>query len=126
APADLEPSRHDALLRKAAIDTCLHRRPYGVEARVQILAASLRFLVDTLHVGDRQPAPGCHGKHLSGILERIGYLLAFRRHRAACPHALQLFRSEEHTSELQSRENLVCRLLLEKKKSKTNQTLKQF
>src|SRR5690606_40031645 len=27
-------------------------------------------------------------------------------------------RSEEHTSELQSRENLVCRLLLEKKKSK--------
>src|SRR5690606_41474264 len=28
-------------------------------------------------------------------------------------------RSEEHTSELQSRENLVCRLLLEKKKEKT-------
>src|SRR6266700_2864063 len=28
-------------------------------------------------------------------------------------------RSEEHTSELQSRENLVCRLLLEKKKHKT-------
>src|SRR5690606_42102896 len=27
-------------------------------------------------------------------------------------------RSEEHTSELQSRENLVCRLLLEKKKAK--------
>src|SRR5690606_40843444 len=32
---------------------------------------------------------------------------------------LQLLgRSEEHTSELQSRENLVCRLLLEKKKTK--------
>src|SRR5690606_39805983 len=28
------------------------------------------------------------------------------------------WRSEEHTSELQSRENLVCRLLLEKKKKK--------
>src|SRR5690606_41446160 len=28
-------------------------------------------------------------------------------------------RSEEHTSELQSRENLVCRLLLEKKKKST-------
>src|SRR5690606_13301949 len=28
-------------------------------------------------------------------------------------------RSEEHTSELQSRENLVCRLLLEKKKKET-------
>src|SRR5690554_7038717 len=32
-------------------------------------------------------------------------------------HCLQLFyRSEEHTSELQSRPHLVCRLLLEKKK----------
>src|SRR5690606_39805412 len=29
-------------------------------------------------------------------------------------------RSEEHTSELQSRENLVCRLLLEKKKNKSD------
>src|SRR5690606_39608293 len=29
-----------------------------------------------------------------------------------------ILRSEEHTSELQSRENLVCRLLLEKKKKK--------
>src|SRR5690606_42022477 len=29
---------------------------------------------------------------------------------------VQDLRSEEHTSELQSRENLVCRLLLEKKK----------
>src|SRR5690606_39710902 len=28
-----------------------------------------------------------------------------------------MLRSEEHTSELQSRENLVCRLLLEKKKN---------
>src|SRR5690606_42087018 len=34
---------------------------------------------------------------------------------AARPRAA---RSEEHTSELQSRENLVCRLLLEKKKNK--------
>src|SRR5690606_39561704 len=34
--------------------------------------------------------------------------------------AKALPRSEEHTSELQSRENLVCRLLLEKKKKKHN------
>src|SRR5690606_39466922 len=32
-------------------------------------------------------------------------------------------RSEEHTSELQSRENLVCRLLLEKKKAYVSQLL---
>src|SRR5690625_7704649 len=31
------------------------------------------------------------------------------------------FRSEEHTSELQSRGHLVCRLLLEKKKTKNKQ-----
>src|SRR5688572_31607406 len=33
-------------------------------------------------------------------------------------------RSEEHTSELQSQSNLVCRLLLEKKKKKKNQNSK--
>src|SRR5207302_9041961 len=35
---------------------------------------------------------------------------------AAQPARHTSYRSEEHTSELQSRENLVCRLLLEKKK----------
>src|SRR5690606_40852917 len=34
------------------------------------------------------------------------------------PRGRELIRSEEHTSELQSRENLVCRLLLEKKNQK--------
>src|SRR2546430_8212257 len=33
-----------------------------------------------------------------------------------CPSCGAKFRSEEHTSELQSQSNLVCRLLLEKKK----------
>ena len=37
---------------------------------------------------------------------------------------LDLTRSEEHTSELQSRTNLVCRLLLEKKK-KSKKNLKK-
>src|SRR5438034_6653412 len=34
-------------------------------------------------------------------------------------------RSEEHTSELQSHSDLVCRLLLEKKKKKTKQNIKR-
>src|SRR5699024_12529364 len=34
-------------------------------------------------------------------------------------HAVDRVRSEEHTSELQSRFDLVCRLLLEKKKQQT-------
>src|SRR6266511_6434879 len=36
----------------------------------------------------------------------------------------RLPRSEEHTSELQSRENLVCRLLLEKKKKQKQKKFK--
>src|SRR5437016_7748009 len=36
---------------------------------------------------------------------------------AACDEATKRSRSEEHTSELQSLTNLVCRLLLEKKKT---------
>src|SRR5436190_15138814 len=35
------------------------------------------------------------------------------------PNGRRLHRSEEHTSELQSHSDLVCRLLLEKKKKKT-------
>mgnify|MGYP000031681242 CR=1 FL=1 len=38
----------------------------------------------------------------------------------------QLVRSEEHTSELQSRFDLVCRLLLEKKKKKKKKKLKKI
>src|SRR2546430_15870441 len=38
---------------------------------------------------------------------------------APTPRATSATRSEEHTSELQSQSNLVCRLLLEKKKKKT-------
>src|SRR3982751_7114986 len=36
--------------------------------------------------------------------------------RSHCGIEISEFRSEEHTSELQSRSDLVCRLLLEKKK----------
>src|SRR3712207_8550681 len=41
------------------------------------------------------------------------------REREADEARRDLVRSEEHTSELQSRQYLVCRLLLEKKKIKT-------
>src|SRR5438105_6872546 len=45
------------------------------------------------------------------------------RRQSPATNALLLFlRSEEHTSELQSRVDLVCRLLLEKKKKKNIQS----
>src|SRR5947209_12237369 len=40
------------------------------------------------------------------------------RQPAAAGHVDEPLRSEEHTSELQSRQYLVCRLLLEKKKKR--------
>src|SRR3712207_9264698 len=45
-----------------------------------------------------------------------GGLNPLRRRRRPCSARLAEDRSEEHTSELQSRQYLVCRLLLEKKK----------
>src|SRR5438132_7954651 len=39
------------------------------------------------------------------------------------PSNLEWFRSEEHTSELQSHSDLVCRLLLEKKKKKRRNSI---
>src|SRR5690606_40398458 len=49
------------------------------------------------------------------VSSRNGFYEVYRYSKVT--HILRLlFRSEEHTSELQSRENLVCRLLLEKKK----------
>src|SRR5260370_16774966 len=57
--------------------------------------------------------------HVTAVLAA---LLAFRAIRRVpmtrVDLLLVLYRSEEHTSELQSHLNLVCRLLLEKKKTK--------
>src|SRR5690606_42125699 len=47
---------------------------------------------------------------------RIGTVQYMQRRVSSFEEFMELVRSEEHTSELQSRENLVCRLLLEKKK----------
>src|SRR5439155_24283010 len=87
----------------------------------------------TLSLHDALPisvsiAIGAIGRFLCGLVK-----LAFREEKALRP--LEIFfapspalgaafyachgRSEEHTSELQSRGHLVCRLLLEKKKKKS-------
>src|SRR5438034_7451296 len=51
---------------------------------------------------------------LRARLRHCGSMLRARYHSIPLDH---LWRSEEHTSELQSHSELVCRLLLEKKKS---------
>src|SRR5690606_41190895 len=52
-------------------------------------------------------------------VERLGAALQAELSALHLPEARFGTRSEEHTSELQSRENLVCRLLLEKKNTNT-------
>src|SRR3712207_7223193 len=68
-----------------------------------------RFVAD--FIGDANLVDGELGVHKGARATlRIGELQIDTEHRG---------RSEEHTSELQSRQYLVCRLLLEKKKSTT-------
>src|SRR2546430_13273976 len=48
--------------------------------------------------------------------EQLPHLHLHQLQQLLVVHHVRLVRSEEHTSELQSQSNLVCRLLLEKKK----------
>src|SRR2546427_1766684 len=66
--------------------------PYTTLFRSQQIAGALRGMAR------RVEHPEASGSHAQGVA---------------------VFRSEEHTSELQSQSNLVCRLLLEKKKKRT-------
>src|SRR3712207_8782904 len=63
----------------------------------------LRFTVDAL---------GSVAENRYDALGRVATTVRF----AARPNLTEYTRSEEHTSEFQSRQYLVCRLLLEKKK----------
>src|SRR2546428_4841069 len=65
--------------------------------------------------GSRARAPWPARRRERAAANAGSRLRAERRHAAAAGGRR---RSEEHTSELQSRSDLVCRLLLEKKKNK--------
>src|SRR2546422_8306590 len=67
-----------------------------------------------------------HGRTRAGLCKGADKVLirnSKRRSRGWCEGFELINRSEEHTSELQSRLHLVCRLLLEKKKKKQNKPL---
>src|SRR2546427_1246781 len=90
---------------------------------------STLFPYTTLFRSD-EAADEADGERLAPAIQHRPLAATEGRHEAA-QTALQqserphggLRRSEEHTSELQSQSNLVCRLLLEKKKKKTNDGL---
>src|SRR5690606_42018960 len=74
------------------------------------LDAAATFLELVAEIGTVIRRIGAHHR----VIGKTKNFVARRR----IERALDGKRSEEHTSELQSRENLVCRLLLEKKKDK--------
>src|SRR2546426_3869138 len=76
-----------------------------------------RSEVDRLHLGDLGELLRCGPARLG----RHGRRRRRRRGGDGRRRRRRLGRSEEHTSELQSPCNLVCRLLLEKKKKKTTE-----
>src|SRR5690625_6006480 len=73
------------------------------------------LLIVSLSVGEYSILSSEFGWEMFGIT-RIPRTIALVRGMRVIPN----IRSEEHTSELQSRGHLVCRLLLEKKKKKKN------
>src|SRR5690606_39818568 len=67
----------------------------------------------------RREQERAHAASAGNFVSRVDFRLSPRartEHEQHCARGVVQGRSEEHTSELQSRENLVCRLLLEKKK----------
>src|SRR5438034_3669759 len=83
----------------------------GTECRSRAISAV------TLCPGSWPPSPGFEpwAILISSSSARIRYCVVTPK-RADATCLIRLSRSEEHTSELQSHSDLVCRLLLEKKK----------
>src|SRR5947207_11429770 len=65
-------------------------------------------------------------RHDADLRARARFSAGYRRQGNREPDRRDLERSEEHTSELQSHSDLVCRLLLEKKKTRTTPTSPQL
>src|SRR5256885_7174180 len=96
-------NRRSVVRRSASFSGCRYRRSVGSSAaRVSLLTRSARL-------------SGCF------LMRAIRSLRPTIRPACGPPSSLSP-RSEEHTSELQSPCNLVCRLLLEKKKSQDEHT----
>src|SRR5258707_5258173 len=107
-------------------DVCADRGAAGDQAKLRVLARGLGVVVAGTHMdvpaNSVRLAPHDH-RDLRVRLEGGGAVrhvhaeaLELPRPRDVVGFVEARLRSEEHTSELQSRQYLVCRLLLEKKK----------
>src|SRR5947209_17417745 len=91
--------------------------PYTTLFRSRIDADRARTIVDRLGAGQRIAAGDVHGAGTAHALA-AGAAESQGRIDLVLDLDQRVQRSEEHTSELQSRQYLVCRLLLEKKNHK--------
>src|SRR5260370_19367839 len=121
-------------MSQTADESSVRRKPAGIPGGVLVALILVAFLYGGLRVARRPHLVGKGALAPSFTLERYGggrisldelrgkvVLLNFwATWCPPCveemPSLLKVARSEEHTSELQSHLNLVCRLLLEKKK----------
>src|SRR3712207_8498503 len=90
-------------------------------ARTVVLTPADQFPTGVVLAPDRRRELLTWARTVDGLVVEDDYDAEHRYDRAPVP-ALHASRSEEHTSELQSRQYLVCRLLLEKKKTNSTQT----
>src|SRR5690606_41405503 len=98
---------------RLALDSFPTRRASDLKISITTVMAAYRQLENSGLI-EARPQSGYY------VIARGPSVVAPRREPPSDPQPVTLNnvmrRSEEHTSELQSRENLVCRLLLEKKK----------
>src|SRR5438034_5231833 len=87
-----------------------------VVPRARLFPYTTLFRSDRAQRCPDQPGPGGPARHHHGRQATHGLALRSCRAEAHDPGWPLPVRSEEHTSELQSHSDLVCRLLLEKKK----------
>src|SRR3712207_7392330 len=112
--AGREASPTAAVVDTQSVKTTESGGPRGWDAAKRLKGRKRQVAVNTdglllgilVHAADIQDADG-----LGDLLQRVKPLYPWLRGNR---------RSEEHTSELQSRQYLVCRLLLEKKKHQTH------
>ena len=97
-------------------DECmLLLRQFVVFFRLQEILTGDQLLVVEFFLLTVRPLSPCDVEVELQLLRLVPEAVLFHCHLCIAQQVL-LFRSEEHTSELQSPANLVCRLLLEKKK----------
>src|SRR5207302_9438938 len=104
-----------------------HSTDFATNSHPCLFHESTTTYAYTLSLHDALPIYLVHNEHVTRELQEAGVALVDETDRMKglervgdgtvifTAHGISP-RSEEHTSELQSRENLVCRLLLEKKK----------